>query len=45
MIKHLNVTAITQLHNTEKQKEYYMDHLDKHPELYNRILKEVVVRG
>ena len=29
----------------EKQKEYYMDHLDKHPELYNRILKEVVVRG
>lgn len=24
----------------EKQKEYYMDHLDKHPELYNRILKE-----
>ena len=29
----------------EKQKEYYMDHLDKHPELYNRILKDVVVRG
>ena len=29
----------------EKQKEYYMDHLDKYPELYNRILKEVVVRG
>lgn len=29
----------------EKQKEYYMDHLDKHPELYNRILKEVVVKG
>ena len=29
----------------EKQEEYYMDHLDKHPELYNRILKEVVVRG
>ena len=29
----------------EKQKEYYMDHLDKHPELYNIILKEVVVRG
>ena len=29
----------------EKQKEYYMEHLDKHPELYNRILKEVVVRG
>ena len=29
----------------EKQKEYYMDHLDKHPELYNRILKEVVERG
>lgn len=29
----------------EKQKEYYMDHLDKHPEPYNRILKEVVVRG
>lgn len=28
-----------------KYKEFCMDYLDKHPELYNRILKEVVVRG
>lgn len=27
-----------------KQNEYCLDYLDKHPELYNRILKEVVVR-
>lgn len=29
----------------EKKNEYCLDYLDKHPELYNRILKEVVVRG
>lgn len=29
----------------ERQNEYCLDYLDKHPELYNRILKEVVVRG
>ena len=29
----------------EKQKEYCLDYLDKHPELYNKILKNVVVRG
>lgn len=29
----------------KKQNEYCMSYLDKHPELYNRILKEVVVRG
>ena len=29
----------------EKQKAYCMEYLDKHPELYNRIIKEVVVRG
>lgn len=29
----------------EKLNEYCMDYLDKHPELYKRILKEVVVRG
>lgn len=29
----------------EKQNEYCLDYLDKHPELYNRILTEVVVRG
>lgn len=29
----------------EKQNEYCLDYLDKHPELYNKILKNVVVRG
>ncbi|MDD3038456.1 radical SAM peptide maturase [Bacteroides sp.] len=29
----------------EKQKECCMDYLDKHPDLYNKILKNVVVRG
>lgn len=29
----------------ENQNEYCLDYLDKHPELYNRILTEVVVRG
>ncbi|MEY8707225.1 radical SAM peptide maturase [Bacteroides faecichinchillae] len=28
----------------EKHKEYCLDYLDKHPELYNKILKNVVVR-
>ncbi len=29
----------------KKHTEYCMNYLDKHPELYNRILKEVVVRS
>ena len=28
----------------EKQKENCLDYLDKHPELYNKILKNVVIR-
>ena len=28
----------------EKQKEYSMGYLDQHPELYNKILKNVVIR-
>lgn len=29
----------------EKYKERCLEHLDKHPELYNRILKEAVIKG
>lgn len=28
----------------EKQKEYSMDYLDQHPKLYNKILKNVIIR-